>query len=1058
MRRISTLFPILTILSSVSLIGLSVHSTPAHAQENDGAKKLASATAGGAGVTVRGSVQDDYTRLVFESASQTSYIADTSGSTLTITFQKPVTLNTTGQAPSSLPRITAYTVPDSTHVKISYAAGQDVRHFTIGNKIIVDIRGPVTAAKPAEKPVEKVAEKPESKPQPKPTEPVAPVKPTTPPAAVATTPAQPPAAAGAEDTAEQVAEVHTIQLASTEAINLAAFERAGRFWIVVDQPNYLVPVQVEGPRAKEFKPFQSVQLQEATAFWTELPANMQRSAEGGGLVWKILLSPTQAEPESIPLERRFGSTAKSPASPGLHTAEAPAVDGSTAGSLVWPAKTAQRVIDMEDPVVGDTIKVITVQSAGDVLSRRQNFPELMVLPATMGMALVPKIDTLDIAKSADGIVITRPGKGLSISPNEDVLAIHHAVAADATKPAQTSETPNAESAKDSAAPNQQKIFDFNRWLMGGEKALEENVQVIMGGIGMKNDQGQAADTMLLGKMELANGHGPEALGYFDLSEQKVPELGNSAEFKALRGAAYAMSTKFDMAFADLSDPGLKNFAEVDLWRSYTLASLEDWDQAEKVMPDDLSLLETYPASIRDPIALALGEVALRAGNPDQAEELLQILSSDETVLQPSQQAAYAYLQGELARQRNEIDKTKEKWDGLTKGTDDLYRAKAGLALTTLLVSRKEMPPATAIDKLEGLRYAWRGDELETAINFRLGQMYIDNNDYLRGLATLRQAMGISPDTEQSKKIGVYMSDTFRNLFLGEKIHTMNPLDAVTVYEEFSELLPKGPDSVKIARALAERLVGVDLLPRAAAMLQELVDKKLTGMDAVSSAIRIAQIQIMDKKPQKAIEALNKAESLLAPMVAEVAAPARRDIALLRARALSDQKKPEDAVLALSLLDQDKDVLRLRADIAWQAQRWQDAAEALELLIGQENISLTRPLSDTDADMILNWAVALYLADNRYVLANVRERYDDAMAQTTLAKKFEVVTRPRQTTLLADRETINAIVGEIELFKDFMDVTAKEPVAKPSASAPTSPPAAPAATAPATPPAAEKPAE
>jgi hypothetical protein len=51
-----------------------------------------------------------------------------------------------------------------------------------------------------------------------------------------------------------------------------------------------------------------------------------------------------------------------------------------------------------------------------------------------------------------------------------------------------------------------------------------------------------------------------------------------------------------------------------------------------------------------------------------------------------------------------------------------------------------------------------------------------------------------------------------------------------------------------------------------------------------------------------------------------------------------------------------------------------------------------------------------------------------MTQTDKAKQFEVVTRPRQNILLADRRTIDSIVSEIDLFKGFLDTFKEKPEA------------------------------
>ena len=51
---------------------------------------------------------------------------------------------------------------------------------------------------------------------------------------------------------------------------------------------------------------------------------------------------------------------------------------------------------------------------------------------------------------------------------------------------------------------------------------------------------------------------------------------------------------------------------------------------------------------------------------------------------------------------------------------------------------------------------------------------------------------------------------------------------------------------------------------------------------------------------------------------------------------------------------------------------------------------------------------------------MREKYSDAMSQTDKARIFEVITRPRQSAALADRETLMGIVSEVDLFSDFLE--------------------------------------
>ena len=43
-----------------------------------------------------------------------------------------------------------------------------------------------------------------------------------------------------------------------------------------------------------------------------------------------------------------------------------------------------------------------------------------------------------------------------------------------------------------------------------------------------------------------------------------------------------------------------------------------------------------------------------------------------------------------------------------------------------------------------------------------------------------------------------------------------------------------------------------------------------------------------------------------------------------------------------------------------------------------------------------------------------------MKRTTRARLFEVISRSRQNTIIADQETLRSIVSEVDMFKDFLD--------------------------------------
>lgn len=977
-----------TLLSSVMAFALL--SSSAYAADGSGAPA----------VKVRGSDKVDYSRIVFDWDKVPKYRVEQTPTSLTIKFSSPGTFSDEGEGLASLARITGYKIVSPDTVKIDFKEGQKIRHLVADNRLVIDIKGSISEQE--KKPKEIPAEKPDKKPE-------APEKKDT------TAATQSPV-----DLAEKIKTLENnkslvvdgasvekepepdkreeekstiaptrISITSTASIPLAVFQRNGYLWIIEDKEDVKVPPQIEGEGVKGIGNFERVEAKGLTAFRIKVPQDISPIVSGGGLVWRVDFDGSSTQKEKpLPLKRLFGSDAK---------------EGGP--EMLWPAPSIQRIAEIKDPDAGDSIYLAVVESAKDFAGPAQSYVDFDVLSSAAGLAIVAKTDDLKVKKSKDGVLLGRP-EGLTISTEQDVLNTS------AAKPPEPTVT-------ESGDQEISRVFDFSNWQMGQKSDLSTNQRLIMSGLPQQTDAKKAENLIGLARLMLSFGYAPEAMGYLDFAQQMVPEMDANPEFLSLRGAAAALSWRYRDAYKDLSSAGLNDVGEIPYWKAFTLAKLDDWQQAAKTLPNDVSILSTYPNDIRYPVGLTLSEVALREGNITKAKKIIDILEPDRASMSLPYASGFDYLKGEYARQTGKPEEAETIWKELTTGADDLYRAKARFALTMLQLGSKKITTDKAVDNLEGLRYAWRGDDLEVAINYNLAKTYLEKGEPVKSLTMMKLAHGLNPESEQGKKINEDMHKIFANLFTNEQIKKLSPVDILTVYNEFSDLIPEGAAGEVLTRQLAERMADADLLPRATALLKKQVEGGLQGLEGATVATRLAALQNMDGKPDEALETLNKAELFLKGLPAEEVLPKQRDIGLLRAKAFSLKNKPDDAFAALALLPQDDSALKLRADIAWRGKKWQDAADSLEQLVQNQNISLTRPLSEAQADMVLNWAVALYLADNRYVLANVRERYGDAMSATSKAQKFDVVTRPRQASLLADRDTINSIIDETVIFKDFL---------------------------------------
>lgn len=1056
-------------------------------------------------VDVRSSTHKGYARIVFEWPQQTAYTISKDGGRVLLRFARagaPDYAAVAGRGTISKAE-TISTATEPLQVAIHIPSDSRFRDFTVGNKVILDVydsKSAPEASAPAAAPVKAEQPKAAAKPAAGVKAPEAPKV-----EAALDAPIEKPAEAPSEktgdfsrDTAEPATpapvttvdsadvpapafDPHVITLTTVTNVGMSVFQRNGWLWLVIDNPELPVAPKLEGPQKDRLPPLEKIDVAGAAAYRMELPEGLHVYGDGGGLSWRIVLTPKVREEK---------------AAQGIPSPEA--------GTLVWPLRDMKKEIPITDPVVGDRIVAVVAARADQYAGRGQDFVQLRTLDSAVGLAYVPKADDVKTTITPAQVSIGRPG-GLALSRAEDMQPekIRQAIADAKPESAPAPETPAAAPSEHGAVPDAalqeeappadphaakveehtapdaarvediakmaeekpagNNIYNFPRWEMGGLQALDKNQHVMMVELANKPADAQTEDIITMAKLFVANHRAPEALGLMRIAMQKVPELADNAEFVSLRGAAMAMADKYDEAFQDFNLAALQGFEDVKYWRAYTLAGLEDWRQAIDTMPSNMSPIAAYPSELRTPMLLVFAEIALRGGKIDLAEGILDILKPGAQRMPLGYRSAMIYLTGEAQRQRGDAAGAIATWEPLVKnGKDDLYRAKAGLSLTKLQLEQKAITPAQAIDRLEGMRYAWRGDELETLINYRLGQLYIDNKKYLDGLTILRNAASLTPSSDLSKDVRAYMTKSFRDIFANNRLGNLPPPEAIRLYEEFRDLSPAGEEGNSYVEKLAERLVDAELLGRASSLLEYHVNNRLQGDRKAGIAIRLAAIRLLDGNSDGALRALEIAQSTLdqiegkpaaaapaatkpeniAPQAGEAAVPAsapapasnaakknysktpdpekQRQIYLLKARALSMKNKPDGALEILNAMRPDADVNRLRADISWRAAKWEEAAMALGDLITMEDVSPARPLTDYQRDLMLNRAIALNLSGNRVALGNLRERYNAQMKGTTKGQMFEIVTRPRRPDMIGSREAIASMISEIDLFKGFLD--------------------------------------
>ncbi len=957
-------------------------------------------------LTLRIGIHTDFDRLIFEGPRGLDYEIHRDGTKVTIQFASPATINLSPVM--KLTRAKRFTATGSNKplaVSFTVAEGAIIKDLVNGSAVIVDIFGATETAK---------------------TEPNAsgqtePKNATTPAAATETTlastatektgPALGPKAVPESEKAETKPETPAAETADTTKDNtdkktapsekaasslstelgatpqlvasfdpkvktgVAIFARGGICTILFDRKLTLTLAALTNGSIPAER-LQTLELPQNTGYRFPVPPGVNVRASRNGTVWQIFLNKKHGE---ITVSTELISQP----------------EYALGARQLLPVTDAPKPVKFTDPVVGDELIVAPLLDAFSVNTPRR-MADYILMPAAQGLVIKPLHEKVVLQTVSDGIEITAEG-GLKLSSAKDAGIRFSA------------------SKKAWAAASTKSMFDFAVWKGKPNENFTSNRQQLMQTIVDVPEIERNLARLELARFYFAHGMGREAMSLLDLLVQQAPDLVSHSEFLALRGAVRLLAGRTQDGLKDLSDPELIRQPEIELWRGIGAAQLRDWAAAEERFSFSESILNAYPEPFYSRFWVLAIEAALSVNKDQEAAEWLDRLEAQNYL--PEIEPALRYLRGVLRSKAGHADMAESLWKSVAQANDRLYKIRAELALIDLGVATRSITPLQAVERLEGLRYAWRGDDLELDILHRLGSFYIEGKNYRPGLTVLAQAVRLFPDSPLTPGISAEMAKTFHDIFLGEEaLVNMSPVEALTLYQDFQNIMPTGEEGIAVVRNLTERLVDVDLLDQAAQLLENQI-KNLKGEEKVKTAARLAAIRLLDHKPEAAIAALDASKDDMPSSGASVA-DLQNERLLLRARAFSEQKKFDEA-LALLQDNTTAPAKLLRADITMRAQRWKDAALALLDMIGPPP-KAGELVTKEQAQWLVNCAIAMSLDNDTAGLDKLAINFGPAMAGTPQSDSFRVLTRPEKTGELRDIAAAQSRITEVDMFRGFLD--------------------------------------
>lgn len=956
---------------------------------------------------VRVASQPTFTRYVFELPDVIPVTSDRGADDVTLTFSARLKfdfgeLKTT--LPATVKAIESFEQNESVSVRFALNGKADIRTFREDKNYVLDVgnaeakeavvsprsddisqlqsevaskAGPLAGAEPPQTipaanaaPASPQAPSPPPAVRPQPAPPVTPPAVTTPsPAAAAAPAAAPPRpnpqASGPERPAPEKKEMTTVAPALGVApretdgtvtaeirrqgdnVRLtfpfpaptpaAIFRRAGTLWMVFDTRGAVALPDLGANSGGMIRHALGTALPDGyvVRLMLDRPRLVGAIAEGG--TWSVTIGDTIADPTApLSVDRSMANSSRP--------------------SIAIPLERARELHRIADPDMGDSLLVVTAPGPARGFIKPQDFVEFRALASTHGVAVQPLADDVQVELAPDNVIVARPG-GLTLSG------------------------PGA--AARSASAYRPMIFDPQLWGFDRQSNITERQYKLIAAAADAGETKRAAPRLELARFYLAREMYPEAKGVLDVALSEERPTADDPSILVLHAITTLMLNRPDEALKELNHSLLGDQLDAPLWRAFAQARLGKWEEARRGFKKAEAAVALLPVELQ---RIALKE-ALRAAIEVRDYETAQHLFSEFQTIgtPPDIRPVLSVLQGRLAQGLGKTAEAMRNFRQAAESDDRPSSAQGQLRNLTLRYETGDLKRADLIAELETLTTVWRGDETEIEALYMLARLYTEEQRFRDAFYVMRSALKAHPNAQTSRRIYDEAAVTFDSLFLAGKGDALPAIEALSLFYDFRELTPIGRRGDEMIRRLADRLVSVDLLSQAAELLQHQVDNRLQGAARAHVATRLAVIYLMDNKPERAQAVLR------ATRVAELGTDLRHLRLLLEARALSDIGRHDLALEVVANIE-NREAVRLRADILWAAKRFNEAAEQIELLHGERWKDFA-PLSDMERADVMRAAIGYSLAGDAIGIGRLKERYEAKMVESPDKRAFEIATAP-----------------------------------------------------------------
>jgi hypothetical protein len=648
-----------------------------------------------------------------------------------------------------------------------------------------------------------------------------------------------------------------------------------------------------------------------------------------------------------------------------------------------------RVHRFTDPVVGDTLSIVTAFPPARGLARDLAYVDFEALRSVQGLVIRPEHDDVGVTIDGRQAVIASPA-GLTVSPPEALQLA-----------AGTAPAVSRDGFIDLASLREDNPVKFNARV----EALTETAAHADG------NSARNAARMDLARYYLANRYGYEAIGVLGVLQRDVKTDDRKRDAQLLLAAADVAAGRAAEALPILNAPAFADEVDARMWRSIAEADANDYAAARRDALAAEEVVASYPAWVRTRFLLTAVRSALETDDTVSAERFYHAI--DFADLNPEQASLYQLLGGRIAEAEGRTDEALDTYGQVIAADFRPTRAEAVYRTILVLDKTGKVDAAKATRTLAAEAMLWRGNTLESKMDSLLAGLYFRSGQFRLGFETAKQTVASFPSSPAMDALGSEAQHQFEALYLDGGADRMRPVEALALFYDFRDLTPPGARGDRMIRNLAERLVKVDLLSQAADLLRYQIDHRLKGAAAAQIATELAVIDIANRDPEDALKVLNRTE------LAELPPSMQRQRRLLEARALIDSSRDDLALDVLGALT-GRDADRLRVEANWAAKRYEAAGALIETMYAADLADSGGPgLNEAGRMDLVRAAVAYALANDRLSLSRLRAKFADSLARGPEWAMFDYVTSSIEPTSSPEFAEVARAVSGIDSLEAFL---------------------------------------